>query len=266
MDILDKVVVVTGGANGIGKALCQRFSREGAKGIVVADLDEQAAIDVANSVDGIAVRVDVSQQQEIQRLVDTAVEAYGRIDLFCSNAGVLFMDTDPHDASSLASDAWQKIWDINVMAHVHAAKAALPIMRAQGSGYFLNTVSAAGLLNQIGSAAYSTTKHAAMGFAESLAITHGDEGIKVSALCPQAVATAMMTDNSDAGGSAGVDGVLTPEDVADAVVKGIASEQFLILSHPEVDGYFKHKAADYGRWVGGMRKLRRQFLPELEDK
>jgi NAD(P)-dependent dehydrogenase (short-subunit alcohol dehydrogenase family) len=264
MNIKDKVVIVTGGGNGIGKAMCQRFAAEGAKAVVVADLEGASAEAVAAEIGGLGVEVDVTDEAAIQNLVDTAVEKFGAVDIFCSNAGVLFMDTDPHSAASLDNAGWQKIWEINVMSHVYAARAAIPVMRKQGGGYLLNTVSAAGLLNQIGSAAYSTTKHAAMGFAESLAITHGDEGIKVSALCPQAVATRMMTDNSEAGGSAGVDGVRSAEEVADAVVKGIAEEQFLILSHPEVDGYFKHKANDYGRWVGGMRKLRRMFLPELE--
>lgn len=264
MQINDKVIIVTGGGNGIGKAMCQRFAAEGARAVVVADLEEDSAQAVAQEVGGIGLAVDVSKEADLQNLVQRTLDEYGRVDLFCSNAGVLFLDPDANDATSLSNEAWQKIWEINVMAHVYAARAVIPAMREQGGGYFLNTVSAAGLLNQIGSAAYSTTKHAAMGFAESLSITHGDEGIKVSALCPQAVATRMMTDNSEAGGSAGVDGVRTAEEVVDAVIEGLADERFLILSHPEVDGYFKHKAADYGRWVGGMRKLRRMFLPELE--
>lgn len=264
MNIKDKVVIVTGGGNGIGKALCQRFAAEGAKAVVVADLEGSSAEAVAAEIGGFGLAVDVSDEAAIKNLVDVTVEKYGSVDLFCSNAGVLFMDTDPHDATSLDNAAWQKIWEINVMAHVYAARAVIPVMRSQGGGYLMNTVSAAGLLNQIGSSAYSTTKHAALGLAESLAITHGDEGIKVSALCPQAVATRMMTDVSDDGGSAGVDGVRSPEEVAEAAVQGIAREDFLILSHPEVDGYFKHKANDYGRWIGGMKKLRRLFMPQLE--
>ncbi|MEL7045577.1 MAG: SDR family oxidoreductase, partial [Pseudomonadota bacterium] len=175
-----------------------------------------------------------------------------------SNAGIIAGDGEPWYASSAPNGTWQAMWDIHVMSHVWAARACLPAMIKRGEGYFLNTASAAGLLNQIGDAAYSTTKHAAVGFAEALSITHGDDGIRVSCLCPQAVATRMIGAVED-GGSAGVDGVISPADVAEAVVQGLAEERFLILPHPEVATYRERKTADYDRWLGGMRKLRRKF-------
>ena len=258
MVVAGKIVVVTGGGNGIGKALCERFHREGAQKVIVVDREEDSAWAVADANAGDAFAVDVRDENAIKTMVATVEERYGRIDLFCSNAGIIAGDGEPWWATSASNDTWQAMWDIHVMAHVFAARACLPGMLARGEGYFLNTVSAAGLLNQIGDAAYSTTKHAALGFAEALAITHGDDGIKVSALCPQAVATRMIG-SVESGGTAGVDGILTPEQVADAVIAGLADERFLILPHTEVVQYRAHKAADYDRWLGGMRKLRRRF-------
>ncbi|TDG15167.1 SDR family oxidoreductase [Seongchinamella unica] len=256
MDIAGKLIVVTGGANGIGRALCERFHAEGARKVVVVDLEESNARVVAETIDGDAYGVDVRDESAIKAMVDQVEAEHGTIDLFCSNAGIIALDGEPWWATSAPNETWQAMWDIHVMSHVYAARACLPGMLERGSGYFLNTASAAGLLNQIGDAAYSTTKHAAIGFAESLAITHGDDGIKVSALCPQAVATRMIGD-SGGGGTAGVDGVLTPEAVADAVVEGLAKEVFLILPHKEVEEYRRRKTEDYDRWLGGMRKLRR---------
>lgn len=258
MQVAGKVIVVTGGANGIGKALCERFHGEGAAHIVVADLEESNAQRVALAVDGDAYAVDVRDEAQLAAMVTEVEAKYGRIDLFCSNAGIIAGDGEPWWATSAPNQTWQAMWDIHVMAHVYAARACLPLMIKRGEGYFLNTASAAGLLNQVGDAAYSTTKHAAIGFAESLAITHGDDGIKVSVLCPQAVATRMIA-GVEEGGTAGVDGVLSPELVASAVIEGLAEESFLILPHAEVANYRAHKTANYDRWIGGMRKLRRKF-------
>lgn len=262
MDLRDRVIVVTGGGNGIGRALCERFHREGARKVVVADLEHDSAAAVAAAIDGDAFGVDVRDESQIQAMVATVEQRYGVVDLFCSNAGIIALDGEPWWATSAPNATWQAMWEIHVMSHVYAARACLPGMLARGSGYFLNTASAAGLLNQVGDAAYSTTKHAAVGFAESLAITHGDDGIGVSVLCPQAVATRMIGSVGDGGGgTAGVDGVLTPQQVAEEVVTGLAAEQFLILPHKEVAIYRQRKADDYDRWLGGMRKLRRRFGP-----
>lgn len=260
MDIKDKVVVVTGGGNGIGKALCERFYREGAKAIAVVDLEKDCAEAVAQAIGGMAFDVDVTDEAQIQAMVAEVEAEHGYIDLVCSNAGVVFGDPAPGWVTSAANERWQLSWEVHVMAHVYAARAALPKMIERGSGYFMNTVSAAGLLNQIGDTAYTTTKHAAIGFAESLAITHGDDGIKISVLCPQAVATRMANQLKGSGTNVShVDGVLTPEQVADAVVKGIGDEKFLILPHSEVEGYRQRKASDYDRWLRGMRRLFRSW-------
>lgn len=257
MHIKDKVIVVTGGANGIGRALCERFHAEGAKGICVVDMDEDNGKQVAAAVDGIFVRCDVSKRADIDAVVDQAVQRFGPIDLFCSNAGIGTLHEGAYGMDATA-EQWQRIWDINVMAHVHAANAVLPSMVERGSGYLLQTSSAAGLLSQIGSATYSTTKHAAIGLAESLAIAYGDAGIKVSVLCPQGVRTAMTAGQGDTPQSG--DGMLEPAEVADAVVKAIAEESFLVLPHPEVLTYMQRKAGDYDRWVRGMRRFRRNFV------
>ena len=259
MEVRDKVIVVTGGAQGIGAAMCRRFKQEGARGIAVADLDMENARQVAAEIDGLALPADVSVESDIIRVVQETEKQFGPIDLFCSNAGVAYGDEPGGMATSCPNDKWQKSWEIHVMAHVYAARAVLPGMIARKQGYLLNTVSAAGLLNQIGSAPYSTTKHAAIGFAEALAITHGDEGIKVSVICPQAVATQMLGDFDD-GGPQGVDGILTPEQVADSVIAGLAAETFLILTHDQVRLYVKRKTSDYDRWLSGMRRFRSSYL------
>jgi NAD(P)-dependent dehydrogenase (short-subunit alcohol dehydrogenase family) len=257
MKVAGKVVVVTGGASGIGKALVQRFAREGARALVVADLNGAGAFQVAESVGGVGIKADVSRESDVAGLVREAENRFGQVDLFCSNAGVGVRDADLDNAASTPDDGWALGWGVNVMAHVYAARYCLPGMIARGDGYFLNTVSAAGLLSQIGSAVYSTTKHAAVGFAESLAITQRHSGVRVSILCPQAVDTPML---GGASGSQNVDGVLTPDAVAETVVEGLEQESFLILPHPQVVNYMQRKAGDYDRWIRGMVRLRDQVM------
>ncbi len=251
MEVTGRVIVVTGGASGIGRALCLRFAREGAKAITVADIDEQGARAVADKISGLAIKCDVSKEEEIIYVVKQTEEKSGPIDLFCSNAGIMI-----EGVIEASNESWQRIWEINVMAHVYAARAVIPGMIERGGGYLLNTSSAAGLLSQIGSAPYSVTKHAAVGLAENLAITYGDKGIKVSVICPQAVRTAMTSDEASV---AAVDGMIEPEQVADAVIEALAEERFLILPHPQVQTYMERKVSDYDRWLSGMRRLQARF-------
>ena len=253
MKLAGRHAVVTGGASGIGRALARRFSAEGAKAVVVADLDGDGAGQVASEIGGLGLAVDVTDFEQVRSLVERAEQQNGPIDLFCSNAGIAIPG-----GVEVPDDAWQRIWDVNLMAHVYAARAVLPGMIARGEGYLLNTASAAGLLTQIGSAPYAVTKHAAVALAEWLSITHGEQGIKVSVLCPQAVRTA-MTANVEGGGVAGVDGMLEPDELADSVIEGLADERFLILPHPIVLTYMQRKAGDYDRWLAGMRKLLSRF-------
>jgi NAD(P)-dependent dehydrogenase (short-subunit alcohol dehydrogenase family) len=281
MRLIGKVIVVTGGANGIGRALCRRFAAEGAAAIVVADIDVDGARRVATEIGGVAIETDVTKSTDVDRLVAHVTRDRGRIDLFCSNAGIAV------DGDETTSDReWQQCWDVNVMAHVLAARAVLPGMLERGEGYLLQTVSAAGLLTHPFAATYAVTKHASLAFAEWLSIAYGDRGIKVSALCPQGVKTDMLMRARDranerdgardrdgargfSDGARGHDGArgfsratflldtaLEPEQVADDVVKGLADERFLILPHPEVAEYFRRKAGDYDRWLRGMRRLR----------
>ena len=255
MKLAGKIVVVTGGARGIGAALCGRFAHEGAKAVVVADLDTAGAKAVAVRIGGTAMQCDVSREDDVVRLIDDTESRFGPIDLFCSNAGIAVLDPDWDNPASVPDDGWARSWAVNVMAHVYAARHLVPRMSARRGGYFLHTVSAAGLLSQIGSGPYSATKHAALGFAENLAINVRDRGIKVSVLCPQGVDTAML--HGITRGVPDRDGVLTPEAVADSVIAGLDAERFLILPHPEVSTYIRRKANDYDRWLAGMARLRR---------
>ena len=253
MELSGANVVVTGGANGIGRALCEAFAAEGARRITVVDLDRDRAEEVARAVGGRAARVDVASRAEVEALVREVEADAGPIDLFVSNAGILLIGGPEVEVAD-----WQRIWEVNVMAHVHAAHAALPSMLARGRGYLLNTCSAAGLLTQIGSAPYAVTKHAAVAFCEWLSITYGDRGIRVSALCPQAVRTNMIA-GIEGGGVAGRDGVIEPAELARITVAGLREEKFLILPHESVRTYYQRKGQDIDRWIAGMRRLFAEF-------
>ena len=252
MELTDKIIVVTGGASGIGREMCRRFAREGAAKVVVADLNGEGAQAVADEIGSVGHVVDVRNEQDIVNLIDETEKQFGPIDLFCSNAGIA-IGKDIFEPD----DVWQTIWEVNTMSHVWAAKHLVPRMIARGGGYLLNTASAAGLLSQIGSATYAVTKHAAVALAEWLSITYGDQGIKVSVLCPQAVRTAMTADGA---GVAGVDGMIEPEQAVNAVVETIRAERFLVLPHPEVAEYMQRKTADYDRWLKGMRRLQSLYV------
>jgi len=262
MEVEGKTVVVTGAASGIGRGLARRFGADGARVVVAVDYDGTGAASVADEIraggaEAVAMTADVSVEDDVVAVIERCEAELGAIDLFCSNAGILVIG-----GPELPDDEWRRIIDVNLMGHIYAARHLVPRMLERGGGYLLNTCSAAGLLTQIGSAPYSVTKHAALAFAEWLAITYGDRGLVVSALCPQAVAS-KMTMGIDGGGVAGVDGMLTPEQVADAVIEGLADERFLILPHPEVVEYFRRKASDYDRWLAGMRRLQARFGIEM---
>jgi NAD(P)-dependent dehydrogenase (short-subunit alcohol dehydrogenase family) len=250
MTVKDQVCVVTGGAHGIGRAMAERFAAEGAKVVVVADLDVAAAQQVAGDFGGMAIACDVAVEADLVNLIESVEYTYGKIDLFCSNAGI-GMEGGLH-----VSDAeWDRILKINFMSHVWTARHLVPRMLKWGGGAMLQTVSAAGLLTQLGSAPYAVSKHAAMAYAEWLAVTYGARGLKVFALCPQGVRTALLEEASQGSMSFLVETAMEPEAVALAVIEGLAREQFLILPHPEVAEYFRRKATDYDRWLRGMRRL-----------
>lgn len=258
MDWTSKIVVVTGAGSGIGAALARAFAAHGAR-VVVSDRDAAAGESVANAIGGTAIAADVGREADIAALVHRTEAEIGPIALLASNAGILARDTDQANAASAPDGEWDRSWRVNVMAHVWAARAALPAMIARREGWFLQTVSAAGLLNIVGAAPYAASKAAALAFAESLAITHRDHGIRVAALCPQAVETAMIHGHEHMGG-ADVDGILSADEVAACALTGLAEGRFLILPHPRVAEYRANKAADYERWIGGMAKFRRGLI------
>jgi len=258
MKLENKIAVVTGGAGGIGAALCRALTEKGAK-VVVSDLNLEAAQTIASEIDGLAIACDVSRESEIQRLISETESQLGDIDLFVSNAG--FGVGEPDHVASASDDVWQKNWELHVMSHVWASRALLPKMLERGDGYLVNTASAAGLLVQIADAAYSATKHAAVSLAESLAIGHGDDGVKVSVICPQYVNTKILAVPDDERGKE-MQGVISPEDCATTVVQGIEDETFMILPHKEVADFYRNRAGDPSRWVNGMRRYRAAMLDE----
>jgi NAD(P)-dependent dehydrogenase (short-subunit alcohol dehydrogenase family) len=256
MNCEDKVIIVTGGAHGIGRALVNRFASEKARAIIIADVDLAAAQAVSDEVGGMAIKTDVSNEADVIKLVTDATEKYGQIDLVCSNAGI----AGEAGGAEVGNDVWQKIWEVNVMSHIYLARAVLPQMLERGSGYLLLTVSAAGLLTHFEAAPYTVTKHAALSFGEWLSIVHHDAGIRVSCLCPQGVNTRMILGEDGTQENFLREGALEPQQVADSVIEGLEDERFLILPHPEVADYFRHKATDYERWLRGLRRMRESVL------
>jgi NAD(P)-dependent dehydrogenase (short-subunit alcohol dehydrogenase family) len=252
MQLKDKVAVITGGASGIGKALAVRFLEEGAKGVVIADRQEQLVRQVGAEIGATALACDVTNENDILQLVALAETQFGPIDVFVSNAGIAEEGTEHAD-----DEAWYRNWNIHVMAHIYAARAVASQMAERGNGYLVNTSSAAGLLTHVNAATYAVTKHAAVAFAEYLAITYGPKGVKVSVLCPQAVRTAMTQGRE--GSVASVDGMIEPEELADSVICAMDEETFLILPHPVVLKYMQRKTGDYDRWLRGMQRLKHEY-------
>jgi NAD(P)-dependent dehydrogenase (short-subunit alcohol dehydrogenase family) len=272
VEIAGRVAVVTGGASGAGRALCQGLAARGAAAVVVCDIDADGAATVAAELEAaghraLAVRADVSREEDIKALVTRSEDTFGPVTLFFSNAGIIVAGGE-----EAADEAWQRIWAINVQSHIYVARALLPGMLARGEGYLVITASAAGLLTQLGSAPYAVTKHAAVAFAEWLSITYGDRGIRVSCLCPQAFTSNLLDTSRRAAGEASglpesgaaggggsaqaaVDGVLTSEQVAEAALDAIGTEQFLVLPHPDVATYERRRADDRERWLRGMRRM-----------
>lgn len=255
MQVKDKVAIVTGGSNGIGAALCRRLAQENAKAVVVADIDFQGAKALAGEIGGMALQCDVASEEEIIGLVRQTEDRFGPVDLFFSNAGIMIQGL-----LEVSNADWQRIWEINVMSHIYGARAVIPGMLERGSGGFVITASAAGLLSQINSVPYTTTKHAAVGVADNLAINYGDRGVQVAVLCPMAVRS-LMTQNG--GGIAALDGMLEADEVAGDVMVALEEGRYMIMPHTRVKDYLQRKAADYDRWVKGMQRLRAKYLPDL---
>jgi len=258
MEIAGKVAVITGGTGGIGRAMASAFLAEGAKGVVIADLIDEQVKQAAGDLNCEGFVCDVTNESQIQALVNFAEEKYGQVDLFCSNAGA----GGEGVLTDAANEVWQNQWELHVMSHLYAARAVLPGMLSRGEGYLMNTASAAGLLAAIGTGPYTVTKAAAVKMAEFLSITHGDEGIRVSVLCPQGVNTAMAPKRL---GDGQTDGIIEPEQLAQTVVEAIRDERFHVLPHPEVEDYVRRKGDDIDRWLNGMRRLRRRSVEGAGD-
>ena len=252
MNIEGRVIAVTGAGSGIGRALCHALAKHNPKGIAVIDINADAAAEVAQEINGLACQADVSREEDVITSIQTIEASYGPIDIYCANAAIADIG-----GVELDNAMWQKTWDVNVMAHVYAARALLPSMLERGEGYLVLTASAAGLLVNLGTAPYTATKHAVVGLAEWLAITHGSQGLKVSCVCPQFVNTPMVQDfELKAPMRAFVnEGMLEPETVADHIIAGIEKEEFLILPHPDVGTFFQAKAHNHEKWLGKMTSL-----------
>ena len=251
MRVKGKVVVVTGAARGIGRALADRFVSEGAEAVVAADIDRSAVEKAAARIGALAYAADVTVEGEVHDLIAATEARFGPIDLFCSNAGI------SHPGGTEVSDKdFERVFDVNYRSHLYAARNLVPKMVARGEGYLLNTASAAGVLTQIGSLAYAVSKHAAVALAEWLSVTHGHQGLKVSVVCPQGVRTRLLLGDRGERDNFLTPGAIEPSDVADAVIEGLEQERFLILPHPEVAEYMLRKVSDYDRWLSGMRRLR----------
>ena len=250
MELKDKSIVITGAARGIGRALAERFAKERPRGILAVDVNGDSVRQTAAMVDGLSMEADLSTEAGVQAVVDRARQEFGEIDLFCSNAGIF-----TPGGVELEDEDWEPIFKINFRAHLWAARALLPRMLERGEGYLLQTVSAAGVLSQIGSAPYAVTKHAALALAEWISMTYGDRGIKVSCICPQGVKTAMLLGEDGEKESFLLEGALEPAELAEVTVEGIRDERFLILPHPEVAEFVRRKGADRDRWLRGMRRL-----------
>lgn len=260
MEVKNRIAVITGAASGIGAALARRFHAEGAKAIAVADVQVEPLRSVADSIGALAIPCNVARESEIRNLVARVEAELGPIDIFCSNAGIARLGDE--DAPN---EEWQLNWDIHVMAHVYAVRAVAPKMVERGGGYLIHTASAAGLLSHIQSASYATTKHAAVAFAEWVAIKYRDKGIRVSVLAPQAVRTP-MTDRPDGASVASVDGMIEPEQLADCVIETMRREEFLMLPHPVVRDYMQRKNADIDRWLEGMNRWRSRKGPAVIER
>ncbi len=268
MELDGKVAIVTGGASGIGRALAAQLAAHGTR-VVVGDVDESgnhgtvSAIR-ANGGAAVSLRADAADESDIAALISLADREFAPVDIYVANAGVV-------GAPGLgAEDDWDLVLDVNLRAHIRAARLLLPRWRSVGSGYFVSVASAAGLLTQLGAAGYAVSKHAAVGFAEWLAVTHGDEGIGVSCVCPLGVETPLLqrirvANDPDARlGASAIERsaeVLSADHVAAATVDAVRSGQFMVLPHPDLLEMYRHKGGDYGRWIAGMRRYQRELRP-----